>query len=67
MVNTMLANLIKLLYGRVHDMSGDIRTLRDEVDCLRNRLARTRPGRPDANEAILKIRDHLKDADIVKG
>jgi len=44
--NHMLANLIKLLYGRLYDVNQEMEDLRGSVDKMRNRLQELSPGDP---------------------
>ena len=50
MGNHMLANLIKLLYGRVYDMNQDMEHLNSTVAQLRERVQELQPGDPLLNE-----------------
>lgn len=46
MGNHMLANLIKLLYGRLYDVNQEMEHLRTTVDRLRERVQELQPGDP---------------------
>ena len=50
MGNHMLANLIKLLYGRVYDVNQEMEHLRSSVDRLRGRVQELSPGDPLLDE-----------------
>ncbi len=46
MGNHLLANLIKLLYGRLYDVNQEVERLRDAVDRLRERVRELQPDDP---------------------
>ena len=50
MGNHMLANLIKLLYGRVYDMNQEMEHLNSTVNQLRERVQELQPGDPLLDE-----------------
>ena len=50
MGNHMLANLIKLLYGRVYDMNQEMEHLNSPVNQLRERVQELQPGDPLLDE-----------------